>query len=232
MSFAKPRQSRKAAAVCLTICDWDYLALFLCINESGSKEFLQGIRQVCDENDILLIVDDVQVGCSRTGTFFSFERANIVPDMVCMSKSIGGYGLPFALTLIKPELDKFGPGEHNGTFRGSQISIVAAKAGLELNKLENIDGQVKEKEGLVKAYLEKEIKPLLDEDETYRGIGLIWGIQFKNGKLSRAVLDKCFEKGLVIELAGRGDSVLKILPALTIDKETLIKGLNIIKESV
>ena len=79
---------------------------------------------------------------------------------------------------------------------------------------------------------QREIKPLLAEDETYRGIGLIWGIQFKNGKLSRAVLDKCFEKGLVIELAGRGDSVLKILPALTIDKETLVKGLNIIKESI
>lgn len=197
-----------------------------------SVEFLQGLRKLCDDFGILLIVDDVQVGCSRTGTFFSFERANIVPDMVCMSKSIGGYGLPFALTLIKPEYDKFGPGEHNGTFRGSQVSIVAAKAGLELNKMQNVDGQVKEKEGLVKEYLEREIKPLLDEGETYRGIGLIWGIEFKDGKLSRAVLDKCFEKGLVIELAGRGDSVLKILPALTIDKETLVKGLNIIKESI
>ena len=197
-----------------------------------SVDFLKDLRKLCDDYDIILIVDDVQVGCSRTGTFFSFERAGIVPDMVCLSKSIGGYGLPFALTLVKEEYDKFGPGEHNGTFRGSQISIVAAKAGLELNKLEKVDEKVKEKEQIVKDYLEKEIKPLLDENETYRGIGLIWGICFKDGKLSRAVLDKCFEKGLIIELAGRGDSVLKILPSLLIENETLLKGLNIIKESI
>ena len=82
-----------------------------------SNEFLRNLRELCNEYQILLIVDDVQTGCSRTGTFFSFERANIVPDIVCMSKSIGGYGLPFAITLLKPDYDKFGPGEHNGTFR-------------------------------------------------------------------------------------------------------------------
>lgn len=197
-----------------------------------SVDFLKSLREVCDENDILLIVDDVQVGSSRTGTFFSFERAGIVPDMVCLSKSIGGYGIPFALTLIKEEYDKFGPGEHNGTFRGSQISIVAAKAGLEYNLREKVDNQVKEKEIIVKNFLENEIKPLLEDGETYRGIGLIWGIDFLNGVKSRKILDRCFEKGLIIELAGRNDSVLKILPSLVIDNETLLKGLNIIKESI
>ena len=196
------------------------------------NKFLKDLRELCDKYEILLIVDDVQVGCSRTGTFFSFERANIIPDIVCMSKSIGGYGLPFALVLLKPELDKFKPGEHNGTFRGCQLSIVAAKCGLELNIKEKVDEQVKTKEKIVKNYLDKEIKPLLSDGETYRGIGLIWGIEFKNGKDSRAVLDKCFEKGLIIELAGRDDSVLKILPSLVIEEETLIKGLDIIKESI
>ena len=197
-----------------------------------SNEFLKNLRNLCDENEILLIVDDVQTGCSRTGTFFSFERADIVPDIVCMSKSIGGYGLPFAIVLVKPEYDKFGPGEHNGTFRGSQLSMVAAKAGIEFNINEKVNEQVKKKEKLVRDYLEKEIKPLLSSKESFRGIGLIWGIEFENGKISRAILDKCFEKGLIIELAGRDDAVLKILPSLVIEDEILLKGLNIIKESI
>ena len=87
-----------------------------------SKEFLRDLRVFCTEYNILLICDEVQIGCSRSGTFFSFERADIVPDIVCMSKSIGGYGLPFALTLLKREIDVFKPGEHNGTFRGCQLS--------------------------------------------------------------------------------------------------------------
>ena len=197
-----------------------------------SNEFLKNLRELCNQYNILLIVDDIQVGCSRCGTFFSFERANIKPDIVCMSKSIGGYGLPFALTLVKGEYDVFSPGEHNGTFRGSQLSIVAAKAGLEININDNVNDQVKEKELIIKNYLDKEIKPLLESTESYRGIGLIWGIEFIDGKKSRSILDKCFEKGLIIELAGKGDAVLKILPSLVIDKELLLKGLNIIKESI
>lgn len=197
-----------------------------------SKEFLKGIREICDKYDILMICDEIQVGCSRTGTFFSFERADVVPDMVTMSKSIGGYGLPLGLLLLKPELDIWSPGEHNGTFRGVQLSLVAAKAGLEIMINENVPEQVKRKEKIVKDFLETEIKPMLKEKQEIRGIGLIWGIEFCDGKLARAVLDKCFENKLLVELAGRGDSVLKIMPSLVIDEESLIKGLNIIKESM
>ena len=195
-------------------------------------DFLKGLRKICDEQDILLIVDDIQVGCARTGTFFSFERAGIVPDMVVLSKSIGGYGLPLSMVLINPELDIFSPGEHNGTFRGFQLSMVTAKAGLEFMLKNNIEAEVKRKEVIVKDYLEKNIKPLLKDNMSIRGIGLIWGIDFNDGKLSRAVLDKCFEKGLIIELAGRNDGVLKIMPALTIEDELLIKGLDIVKDSI
>ena len=195
-------------------------------------DFLRGLRKLCDEQDILLIVDDIQVGCARTGTFFSFERAGIVPDMVVLSKSIGGYGLPLSMVLIKPELDIFSPGEHNGTFRGFQLSMVTAKAGLEFMLKNNIEAEVKRKEAIVKDYLDKNIKPLLKDNMSIRGIGLIWGIDFNDGKLSRAVLDKCFEKGLIIELAGRNDGVLKIMPALTIEDDLLIKGLDIVKDSI
>lgn len=197
-----------------------------------SEKFLQDLRTLCDEYEILLICDEVQIGCSRSGTFFSFERAGIVPDIVCMSKSIGGYGLPFAITLLKKEVDVFNPGEHNGTFRGCQLSMVAALAALELTVSQNIPEQVKQKEKIVKEYLEKEIRPILKSNMEIRGIGLSWGIEFQDGKLSRAVLDKCFEKKLIIELAGSSDSVLKIMPSLVIEEELLLQGLQIIKESI
>ena len=182
-----------------------------------SKEFLKELRALCDKYDILLICDEVQIGCSRSGTFFSFERADIVPDIVCMSKSIGGYGIPFAVTLFKKELDVFKPGEHNGTFRGCQLSMVAGLAALEMTVEQDIPAQVRKKEKIVKEYLDKEIKPLLKDKMEIRGIGLSWGIEFNDGKLARAVLDKCFEKKLIIELAGSYDSVLKIMPSLVIE---------------
>lgn len=196
-----------------------------------SKEFLQKLRKLCDDFDILLIADEVQIGCCRTGDFYSFERADIVPDIVVQSKSIGGYGFPLSIVLIKKELDKFLPGEHNGTFRGFQPSMVTAKAGLEFMLDNNIEEETKRKGKLVEEYLEKEIRPLLTDEQDIRGLGLIWGIDFKDGKLSRAVLDECFRNKLIIELAGRGDSVLKIMPALTIPDETLYNGLDIIKDA-
>ena len=88
------------------------------------------LADLCRRHGILLIVDDVQMGCGRTGPFFSFETAGITPDIVCLSKSIGGYGLPLALTLIRPDLDIWKPGEHNGTFRGLNLAFVAGTAAL------------------------------------------------------------------------------------------------------
>lgn len=199
--------------------------------EIFDEKFLQDLRDFCDKHDILMITDEIQVGNCRTGNFFSFERAGIVPDMITLSKSIGGIGSPLALALFKDELDKFNPGEHNGTFRGFVPSFVAAKAGLEFMKENHVEDEVKRKEKLVKEYLESNIRPLLDNDMDIRGIGLIWGIDFKDGKLSRAVLDECFKQGLIIELAGRGDSVLKIMPSLVIPDQTLYDGLEIIKDS-
>lgn len=193
------------------------------------EKFLQGIRTICDKHDILLIVDDIQVGCARTGTFFSFERAGIIPDMVVMSKSIGGYGMPMAITLIKPELDIWKPAEHNGTFRGNQLSMIAAKAGLEVMLNEKVEKQVKDKEKIVKKYLEENIKY---DNIDIRGIGLIWGIDVHNEELSRKIVGECFDNGLILERAGRQNSVVKIMPPLTIDEDTLLKGLAILNNAI
>lgn len=193
------------------------------------EKFLQGIRTICDKHDILLIVDDIQVGCARTGTFFSFERAGIIPDMVVMSKSIGGYGMPMAITLIKPELDIWKPAEHNGTFRGNQLSMVAAKAGLEVMLNEKVEKQVKEKEKIVEKYLNENIK---FNNVDIRGIGLIWGIDVHSEELSRKIVGECFDNGLILERAGRQNSVVKIMPPLTIDEDTLLKGLAILNNAI
>ena len=198
------------------------------------NEFLVGVREFCDKYNILMIVDDVQVGCCRAGEFFSFERAGVVPDIVTMSKSIGGYGLPFAITLLKPELDIWKPGEHNGTFRGNQLSFIGATAGLEYMLENNIEDMSKQKGEIVKEFIEKEISPI-DSRLEYRGIGLVWGIEFENipcEGLGDKVIDACFEKGLIIEGAGRKNSVVKIMPPLVIEEELLLKGLNILKEAI
>ena len=197
-------------------------------------EWLQRVRKFCDDNDILMVVDDVQVGCCRSGTFFSFERANIQPDIVTMSNSIGGYGLPLAITLFKPELDVWTPGEHNGTFRGNQLAFVAAKGGLEYMLANNIESETRRKGELVKEFITNEILPL-DSRLELRGMGLIWGIEFENIPvvgLADKVIEKCFENGLIIEGAGRKNSVVKLMPPLVVEDETLIEGMKIIKKAV
>ncbi len=196
-------------------------------------EWMQKLRKLCDENDILLICDDIQVGCGRTGPFFSFERADIVPDMVVLSKSISGYGFPMSLLLIKPKLDIWEPGEHNGTFRGNQLAFVGATAALEYRKISKFELDVKEKELLLKNFLTQEIAPI-SEKIAIRGIGMIWGIDVLNfgGKsFAKSITSRCFELGLIVERAGRNDTVIKILPPLVIDVSTLKKGCSIIKKA-
>ena len=197
-------------------------------------EWLRRLRALCDKYGILLIVDDIQIGCGRTGDFFSFERAGIVPDMVTLSKSIGGCGLPMALLLLKPELDIWKPAEHNGTFRGNQLAFVAADAALDVLEKEDLLLHVRKVEAFLKDYIEKNILPL-DPRITYRGRGLIYGIDFSaldpSGELAGKISKLCFKKNLIIERSGRNDTVLKILPPLVITEEELKKGLQIIESS-
>ena len=196
-------------------------------------EWLQRVRALCDKHDILMVVDDVQVGCARTGWFFSFERAGIVPDIVTLSKSIGGYGMPFAVTLLKPELDAWKPGEHNGTFRGYQLSLIAAKAGLEYMLNEHVEAGVREREQIVAKFMRDEIGAIDSRIET-RGIGLLWGVDFGGfeGDVSKKVLDEAFKNGLIVERVGRGNAVIKVMPALNVPVETLETGLRILADAV
>ena len=199
----------------------------------ASVEWLQQIRKICDDHEILLIVDDIQVGNGRSGYYFSFERANIVPDMVVLSKSISGFGMPMCLLLIKPEYDIFRPAEHNGTFRGNQLSFVGATAGINFFVDNHLDSEVKRKQEIVDSFICSEILPI-DSHITYRGIGLIWGIDLHqiSDDLALKCVHKCFDNKMIIEVAGRKDSVLKIMPPLTIEDEVLKEGLYIIRDVI
>lgn len=195
--------------------------------------WLVQLRALCDRHDILLVADDIQVGCGRTGTFFSFERADIVPDIVTISKSIGGCGMPLALVLFKPELDIWEPGQHTGTFRGNQLSLIAGRAGLETFVEKNLESDIKRKAEIVDAFLRDEICPLSDKI-SYRGIGLIWGVDFSafDRDITKPLIAACFKNGLIVERVGRDNNVLKLMPPLVIEDNLLIKGLEILKQSI
>lgn len=197
-------------------------------------DYLQKLRAMCDRHEVLLIVDDIQAGCGRSGNFFAFERAGIVPDMVTLSKSIGGMGMPMALLLMKPQLDIWSPGEHTGTFRGNQLSLVAAKAGLEVYFNEQVADQVAQKEAIVADFMKQEIETIHPAIRT-RGVGLLWGVDLSalgGDALSKSVMTACFEKGLILERVGRDNAVMKLMPTLTIDKQQLIEGLTILRDVI
>lgn len=195
--------------------------------------WLRRLRQLCDEHGVLLICDEIQVGCFRSGPFFAFEQAGIVPDIVTLSKSISGYGLPMSLVLLRPDLDVWQPGDHTGTFRGNQLAFVGGAAALELADEIGIETQVLRKEGLCREALLDRIGAL-DRRLAVRGRGMIWGLDCADvdTTLAKRVSARCFERGLVIETAGRGDTVLKILPPLNIEDELLHRGLAIIEQSL
>ncbi len=199
----------------------------------ASVEWLQEVRRICTENDILMVCDDIQVGIGRTGTFFSFERAGIQPDMVVLSKSISGFGMPMALLLIRPDLDIFRPAEHNGTFRGNQLSFIGGTAGINYFIEHHLDEEVRRKGAIVEKFIQEEIMPL-DSRLSYRGMGLMWGIDFGavNPALALEAVHEAFDRHLICEVAGRKDGVLKLMPPLTIEDEVLKEGLAVIKEAV
>ncbi|GAA3648769.1 diaminobutyrate--2-oxoglutarate transaminase [Streptomyces chitinivorans] len=196
-------------------------------------EWLRALADLCKRQDMLLIVDDIQMGCGRTGAFFSFEEAGIVPDIITVSKSISGYGMPMALTLFRPELDVWEPGEHNGTFRGNNPAFVTAAATLNTYWA---DGQM-EKQTLARGeQVEAALRAIAaehpEEVADVRGRGLVWGMEFHDKARAGSVASRAFELGLLIETSGPESEVVKLLPALTISPEELDEGLRILARAV
>lgn len=198
----------------------------------SSFHWLKRLEKLCHERDILLIVDDVQMGCGRTGPFFSFEPAGITPDIVCLSKSISGYGLPMALTLFKPELDVFEPGEHNGTFRGNNPAFVTGTQALRQYWTDTALVEATDKNGeIIRTQLKDIVSSVPKLKGKVRGRGMAHGIECGVPGMAEQISHQAFERGLIVETSGAESEVLKLLPPLTIDTDGLKRGLSLLADA-
>jgi diaminobutyrate-2-oxoglutarate transaminase len=202
----------------------------------ASNEWLRRLEKICRQHEMLLIVDDIQAGCGRTGTFFSFEPARITPDIITLSKSLSGFGLPFAVTLIKPEYDLWKPGEHNGTFRGNNHAFVTATEAIKRYWSDDAFAKnVQAKSELLGKRLHRIADTHGHDRIQAKGRGMMQGLNCPEGELafiSKKICQAAFEKGLIIETSGSEDQVVKCLCPLTISEQELNEGLDILSSSV
>ncbi|MAY15337.1 MULTISPECIES: diaminobutyrate--2-oxoglutarate transaminase [Thalassolituus] len=199
---------------------------------SASAAWMLGLQALCKRYNMLLIVDDIQAGCGRSGTFFSFEEFGIEPDVITLSKSLSGYGLPMAIVLLKEKLDTWKPGEHNGTFRGNNHAFITARMALETYWADDSFSQsVKKKAQLIRSRL-KEIQAEHGGQMKHKGRGIMQGLECVNGQVASRITELAFKRGLVIETSGSDGQVVKILTPLTIEEDTLKAGLGILAECI
>ncbi|MBQ0797457.1 diaminobutyrate--2-oxoglutarate transaminase [Zhongshania sp.] len=199
----------------------------------ANNDWLRGLEKLCRKHDILLIVDDIQAGCGRTGTFFSFEASGIKPDIITMSKSLSGYGLPFAIVLLRPDLDVWEPGEHNGTFRGNNHAFITAAAAIRHYWTdEKFAADIVEKSAIVSHRFKKISDRYGVTQMQPKGRGMMQGLACRDGETADEIGRACFERGLVIETCGNRGQVVKVFCPLTIDKAELVRGLDILTDAI
>lgn len=199
---------------------------------AASAEWMRGLQDICRRYDMVFIVDDIQAGCGRSGTFFSFEEFGIEPDVITLSKSLGGYGLPMAVVLLKEALDTWKPGEHNGTFRGNNHAFVTARRALECYwKDDQFQKSVQHKAHIIRTRL-KEIQAEFGGQMKHKGRGIMQGLEFTNGEIAEQITELAFKRGLIIETSGSVGQVVKILTPLTIEEEQLQAGLAVLASCI
>ena len=200
---------------------------------AARSAWLRGLERVCRRHGMLLIVDDIQAGCGRTGPFFSFEAAGLSPDLVTLSKSLSGYGLPFSILLLKPELDTWQPGEHNGTFRGHNLAFVTAAQTLASYwRDDRLREAVERKARRVQSRLDDIASRDQDGRLKVRGRGLMLGLDCSTGVRAARISATSFEQGLIVETSGAQGQVVKCLCPLTIGDDELERGLDVLERSV
>jgi diaminobutyrate-2-oxoglutarate transaminase len=197
---------------------------------AASAEWVRKIADMAERHGALLIIDDIQAGVGRTGKFFSFEEWGVKPDVITMAKSVSGFGLPMALTLVRPEHDIFGPAEHNGTFRGNNHAFVTARVAIEKFWADDaFEKEIAEKAEVLEAAL-SEIAELVP-GAFLKGRGMMRGVDVGSGDLASQICSTAFENGLVIETSGNEDQVVKVLAPLTTPMNEFRKGLDILLEA-
>ena len=193
------------------------------------KQWLESLNRLAKKHNILLIIDDIQAGCGRTGTFFSFEGINISPDIICLSKSLSGIGLPFSMNLIIPEIDCWKPGEHNGTFRGNNLAFITAACACRYWKTKDFSNSILEKSNLVEKYFDS-----IDLYQNYRlkGRGLMRGMKLENSEQTMRLQRQLFQNKILVDICGSENNVIKIMPPINISSDDLKIGLERIYKSL
>lgn len=196
---------------------------------AATADWVRNLERLCRKHDMLLIVDDIQAGCGRTGTFFSFEEMGIKPDMITLSKSISGFGLPFAVVLLRGKWDEWTPGEHNGTFRGNNHAFVTAAAALEeFWQDDSFSKTVREKGDIIAERMQQITKRHSQHGLFFKGRGMMIGISCPNGDIAADICEHAFNNGLVIETSGAHSEVVKCLCPLTITHEQIHTAMDIL----
>ena len=198
----------------------------------ASAPWMRRLEQICRSHDMLLIVDDIQMGVGRTGSYLSFEHMGVTPDIVCLSKSLSGYGLPMAITLFKRELDQWSPGEHNGTFRGNNPAFVTAAAALDLWEDPGFEAQIAERADQLDRGLAGLAGHYADHGADTKGRGLARGVTFDDPAIAGVVASAAFDHGLLVETAGAQDEVVKLMPPVTITADELDQGLDLLDRAI
>jgi diaminobutyrate-2-oxoglutarate transaminase len=197
----------------------------------ASDRWLRALRDVAYRIGALLIVDDIQTGCGRTGQFLSFERAGIVPDIVCLSKSIGA-GFPMSLLLVRPEFDTWRPGEHNGTFRGNGLAFVAGTAALELWCAPEFVAGIQERSDLLANWSNDMVNEFPALVSRGKGTGMMMGLEFVSPQAAALVAERARNLSVIVERCGPRDEVIKILAPLNIEFDLFQEGLNRLRAAI
>ena len=200
------------------------------------KGFLQGLRDIADDNDAMLIFDEIQTGFGRTGEWFASEHWDVTPDAMTMAKAIGGSGLPIGAMLYHEKFDTWGPGGHVGTFRGNVPAFVGGIRAIEYVEAHDLLAHARE----TGAYLRDRFSELgeeVDELVDVRGKGMFTGVEFREDgepavDLVEEIQLECYRNGVLVWYAGRHKNVLRLIPPLVLTDEQAEAGMDVICEAV
>ncbi|TGG93988.1 aspartate aminotransferase family protein [Natronospirillum operosum] len=199
----------------------------------ASKEWLLAVQKLAHDLGALFILDDIQAGCGRTGSYFSFDGMGLDPDVITLAKGLGGFGTPIAMNLVKPEYDKlWKPGEHTGTFRGQNLSFVAGRIGLGYFDDDEFNQQTKRKGKIMQDALEKIAAGYSQKQFQVRGKGMMQALDVGDGEVAKKIVSGSFEGGMLCGAVGTGGRAIKLIPPLTIPDEDLKEGLDIFARAV
>jgi diaminobutyrate-2-oxoglutarate transaminase len=203
----------------------------------ADPDFVRRLRRLTCELDVPLVVDEVQTGCGRTGTWFAFEQYGIEPDVIVASKALSGIGQPVAIILYDRRLDVWAPGAHTGTFRGNQLAFAAGAEAVRIMQRDDVMGNVRARA----TQIERRLDVLRPHPwvRDVRGRGLMWGVELADpidgrpaGDLAERVQARCLAAGLIVELGGRDDCVVRLLPPLNVTAEVVEMACSILLDAV